>query len=233
LGKSDPLDQAPRRAVSPPNALEDCQQQLPKTETGEQNARKGAKKATTLCKTFISHTPPASANEGSRGQLPGFNTENRDDYPPKMELGQNTQTHEPDREICDIGPEITGFIKFTLAATSERTTRSEQEISERYHTHPTKIFTDQSNCNGTSITVAKGTGRHPAANSEETVEAEGTKQETSQQEPPLSKTEAASIEKRRRRQARANGQGKSGTACFTGNTLILVIKRSRAKWIPI
>jgi len=216
LGKSDLLGQAPRRADSSPNALEDCQQQPLKAD---RTARKGAQEATTLYETSISHTPPAPANEGSRDQLPGFNTTHEPD--------------EPDGQISDTGPAITSFIEFTLAATSERITRREQEISERYHPHSTKNLTDQSDCNGTSTTEAQGTGRQPAVNSEETVEAEGTEQETGRHEPPLAKTQTASIEKRRRRQARANGLGNRGTACFTANTLILVIKSSRANCFPI
>ena len=102
-GESDPLEQAPRMAVSPPHALENCQQPIPTTEAGERIAHKEAKEITTLYETSILHTPPASATKESRCQLPGFNTEKRDDYPPKMELGQNTQIHEPDGRFLAKG----------------------------------------------------------------------------------------------------------------------------------
>ena len=72
------------------------------------------------------------------------------------------------------------------------------------------------------------TKRQPVVQSKEVADAKST-----EQEPTLTKAQTASIDKRRRRQARANGQGNRGTACFTGNTYILVIKRSRASWIPI
>ena len=72
------------------------------------------------------------------------------------------------------------------------------------------------------------TKRQPVVQSKEVADAKST-----EQEPTLTKAQTASIDKRRRRQARANSQGNRGTACFTGNTYILVIKRSRASRIPI
>jgi len=105
--------------------------------------------------------------------------------------------------------------------TSKTIIRRKQESSERYHPHSTEIFTSQSDCTGIAPTEILETGRQPAANSTEIVEAENTKQE-----PTLTKAQTASIDKRRRRQARANGQGNRGTACFTH-------KQNRAIWIPI
>jgi len=212
-----------------PNELENCQQPLPATEAGGQNAHKEVKEVTTLYETSIIHAPPAPAMEESRCQLPGSNAEERDEYPLKKEPGQNTQTYERDGKILGKGPVATGFIDVTITATSERIARREQEISERFNPHPTKTPTDQSGYEGTSITAAQGNREYLAANSEETEWEKDTEHEISQSEPPLSKNKAVRIDKRRR----VNGQGRRGTACFTGNTLILAIKSSRPQWIPI
>jgi len=52
-------------------------------------------------------------------------------------------------------------------------------------------------------------------------------------EPTLTQVEMNSIEKRRRRQARAKGQVKRSTACFAHNTTILVMGPKKASWTPI
>ena len=124
MGEPDPREQAPRMAVSPPNELENCQQPLPTTETGEQNAHKEAKEVTTLYETCIIYAPPPPATEDSRCQLQGSNAEGREDYTLKQEQGHNTQTDEPDGKILGIGPVVAGpgLIDFTLTATSERIT---------------------------------------------------------------------------------------------------------------
>jgi len=51
--------------------------------------------------------------------------------------------------------------------------------------------------------------------------------------PTLTQAETTSIEKRRRRQAKAREQVKNSTACFHRGTPILVIRTERAIWIPI
>jgi len=51
--------------------------------------------------------------------------------------------------------------------------------------------------------------------------------------PSLTQDETTSIEKRRRRQARARKQAKNSTACFQLGTPILVRKPEGAIWIPI
>jgi len=51
--------------------------------------------------------------------------------------------------------------------------------------------------------------------------------------PTLTQAETTSIEKRRRRQARAREQAKNSTACFHLGTPILVNRTERAIWIPI
>jgi len=204
LSKPNLPGQAPKRAGSQPNAPEECQKQSLK---GERTARKGAK---TPNATSISNTSPTPTNEGRWGQPPGLDT-----------------THEPDGQISHTKSASTGFIEFTNAVTSETTIRREQEVSERYHPHLTEIPTFQSNCTGIAPTEVLETGRKPAANSTETVEAENT-----EQEPTLTKAQAASIEKCKKDQL-ANRQGNRGTACFTSDTLILVNKQNRASWIPI
>jgi len=205
LSKSDLPGQAPKRADSQPHALEDCQKQ---PLTGERTARKGAK---TPNATSISNTPPTPKNEGKQVQASGLHT-----------------THEPDVQISDTRSAITGFLEFTNTVTSETIIRKEQDSSERYHPYSTEIFTSQSDCAGIAPTEVLETGRQPAANSTETVETENT-----EREPTLTKAQIASIDKCKRRQARAKGQGNRGTACFTTDTLILVKTRRRARWIPI
>ena len=201
LSKPDLPGQAPKRADSQPHAPEERQKQHLK---GERTARKGAK---TPNATSISNTSPTPTNEGRRGQPPGLDT-----------------THEPDGQISDTRSAITGFIEFTNAVTSETIIRREQESSERYHPYSTEILTSQSDCTRIAPTEVLETGRQPAVDSKETVEAEIT-----EQEPTLTKDQT----KRRKRQARANGQGNRDTACFTADTLILVNKQNRAGWTPI
>jgi len=116
---------------------------------------------------------------------------------------KRNQSTKPDGTLLGEGSEAAGFIDFVPKATSARNTGRELEILERYHPYPTNTPT------------------------------EDIKHENSRTQQPLSKTEAASIDKRRRRQTRAKGRGKDSTACFWGNTLILVIRGDGAQWIPI
>jgi len=51
--------------------------------------------------------------------------------------------------------------------------------------------------------------------------------------PTLTQADMKSIENHKRRQARANRQGKNSTACFAFDTAILVLGPEKASWIPI
>ena len=195
----------PTRTESKLNAPEERQKQPRK---GVRTARKGAQTPSATLTSIPSHTP---TKKGRRGQPPRLDT-----------------TQEPDGQISDTSSAITGFVELTNTATSETIARRKQKLSERYHLYSSETLTLRSDGAETALTEDLDTGRQPAANIKETTETENT-----EQEPTLTKAQRASIDKRRRRQARANGQGNRGTACFTADTYILIKKLSKASWIPI
>ena len=127
-----------------------------------------------------------------------------------------------------MGPVTAGLVDFTLVATPDKITRREQEIFERYHPYHTKTppHTHQSGNAGTITAAVQGARGHQPTGSEKMERENSTVNETRSPEPPLSKTEATSIEKCRRRKIRDMGQGKRGTACFTGGTPIPAIRTS-------
>jgi len=151
------------------------------------------------------HTPDpplTPTQKGRRGQLPGPDT-----------------AQEPDGLILDSNSAITGFTEFTNTATSESSTRREEQLSVKYASHATDTPMLRSDGAKTALPGVLDCGT-----------AETKKNEP---EPTLSQAEKTSIDKRRRRQARAKGQGKKSTACFMPDTYILVRKPDKACWIPI
>jgi len=99
----------------------------------------------------------------------------------------------------------------------------DEQLSEKYATHATDTSTLPSDRAKTAL---------PGVLEFATADTEGNEPELT-----LTQAEMKSIEKRRGRQARAKGQGKSSTACFAFNTTILVIGPEigpeKASWTPI
>ena len=131
--------------------------------------------------------------------------------------GPNT-AQEPDGLILDSNSAITGFTELTDTATSESSTQREEQLLEKYASHATDTPMLRSYGVKTALPGALDSGTSETKNNEP--------------EPTLSQAEKTSIDKRRRRQARAKGQGNS-TACFTPDTYILIRKCDEASWIPL
>jgi len=205
LSKSDLPGLVPTRTESKLNAPEKSQKQPRK---GDRTALKGAKTPSATPTSDPSLTP---TKKGRRGQPPGPDT-----------------TQEPDGQISDTSSVIIGFIEFTNTVTSESIARREEQLSERYPSHATETPTLRSDGAGTALIEDPDSERQQIENIKGTAGTENT-----EQEPTLTKAQRASIDKRRRRQAKANGQGNRGTACFTADTYILVRKLNKASWIPI
>ena len=122
---------------------------------------------------------------------------------------------EPDGLIPDPLSAITGFAEFIYTASSGPGMRKEEHLLEKYGIHTTDL-------NDGAKTALPGA-------------LESVSAETKDNEPAstLTQAETNSIEKRRRRQARAKRQAKKSTACFAYNTTILVEGPEKANWTPI
>jgi len=175
---------------------------------GDRTARKGAK---TPSATPISNTSPTPTKKGRRGQLPGLDT-----------------AQEPDGLILDSNSAITGFTEFANTATSESITRREEQLSGKYASHAKDTPILRSDGSKTALLKGPDSERPQITSFEVTAETQNI-----EQEPTLTQAQKTSIDKCRRRQAKANGQCNRGTACFTADTHILVRKSNEASWIPI
>jgi len=122
---------------------------------------------------------------------------------------------EPDGLILDPLSAITGSVEFTYTASSGPGMRREEHLLEKYGLHTTDLN------NGAKTALPGALEPMPA--------------ETKDNEPEstLTQAETNSIEKRRRRQARAKGQAKKSTACFAYDTTIQVKGPEKASWTPI
>jgi len=118
----------------------------------------------------------------------------------------------------DPQPAITGIAEPTLIASPGPEKRRKEQPEEKGNTHTTVISTLLTE--GAKAALPEALEPVPA--------------ETKDNElvPTLTQAETNSIEKRRRRQARAK-QAKNSTACFHLGTPILVRKPEGAIWIPI
>jgi len=92
--------------------------------------------------------------------------------------------------------------------------RREEQLLEKYATHATDTSTLLSDGAKTAL---------PGVLEPVTAETKAN-----EPKPTLTQAEMNSIEKSRRRQARAKGQVKSSTACFAHNTTILIIGSEKA-----
>jgi len=119
--------------------------------------------------------PPTPTIKGRRGQLPGPNT-----------------AQEPDGLILDSNSAITGFTEFTNTATSESSTRREEQLLEKYASHATDTPMLRSDGAKAALPGALDSGTVETMNNEP--------------ERTLTQAEKASLDKRRRRQVRAKGQ---------------------------
>jgi len=114
---------------------------------------------------------------------------------------------------------------------SETYKRKEKDSLAKYLAHSiTTLTTPSSHSDGAKIVPIETLeiGKQPAVTTTDRAGIVKT-----QREPSLTNAQITSINKIKRRQARAKGQNKPGTACFALNTLILAIRSCRASWIPI
>jgi len=183
-------------------------------EKSQSQPRQGDRTALNGANPSPAHTsdPPLTpTNKGRRGQLPGLDT-----------------AQEPDGLILDSNSAITGFTEFANTATSESITRREEQLSGKYASHAKDTPILRSDGSKTALLKGPDSERPQITSFEVTAETQNI-----EQEPTLTQAQKTSIDKRRRRQAKANGQGNRGTACFTADTHILVRKSNEASWIPI
>jgi len=175
------------------------------SEKGQSQPRQEDRTALNGAKLPPAHTPdppPTPTIKGRRGQLPGPDT-----------------AQEPDGLILDSNSAITGFTEFTNTATSESSTRREEQLLEKYASHATDAPMPRSDGAKTTLPRALYSGT--------------AETKIIEPEPTLTQAEKTSIDKRRRRQVRAKGEDKRSAACFTLGTPILVRKPDKASWIPI
>jgi len=132
-------------------------------------------------------------------------------------LGPTAQEHDGLR--LDPQSAITGIAEPTHTASSGPDIRRKEQLVEKCDTHTTVMSTLLTE--GAKAALPEIPVLVPA--------------ETKDNElvPTLTQAETTSIEKRRRRQAKAREQVKNSTACFHRGTPILVIRTERAIWIPI
>jgi len=131
--------------------------------------------------------------------------------------GPNAQ--EPDGLSLDPQSASTGFAESTYTASSGPGIRREKQLAEKRDTHTTVTST---------LPIEGAKAALPGV-----VEPVSENTKDNEPVPTLTQAETTSIEKRRRRQARAGEQAKNSTACFHLGTPILVQKNEKAIWIPI
>jgi len=169
---------------------------------------------TTLCET----TANTSEAEGSHTQALTPHEDRRDESPKKAQ-GDNTHPCGPDEVIFGIESATVGLLDFTIRAAPEKISRREQGLFDKYLPYHTKTAhpppTHQEGNEGTTTTAAQSARKHHPEGSEDIDGKGSTGNETNGLIPSLTKVEAASVEKQRRRKLRATGQSKKGTACFT------------------
>jgi len=189
MNESDPPGQTPKGMDSQPQELGQDHKQPRK---GDRTTRKGAK---TPIATSASNTPPIPMTDGKQSQPSRFDT-----------------IHAPDGLISDSSSTITGLFEFTSTVPSETHKRKEKDSTAKCLAHSiTTLTTPSSHSDGAEIVPIETLeiGKQPAATITDRAGIVNM-----EQEPSLTNAQIASINKIKRRQARAKGQSKTGTACF-------------------